>query len=262
MDFKAQFIKYYTPTRGHVAVGVVGLLAGAGIGYAVSQRRKPQVAKIVRAVAEEASDNQLTLDFKKAADTLTVLASPPPTTGLIVQRDIPVGDRRPVVGQEPGVWTNANGSDKKDAAVAKAIVKEEGYDSSPQRNWEDEWDQDEENENRSPDAPYVISKREFHDGATPHRQTSLEYFAGDDILCDEQRIPIADHVKIAGRLEFGRGTDDPDVVYVRNERLDSEFEITRNHGTYAAEVLGLQAEEDADREDDQLRHSIPRFRRD
>jgi len=123
-----------------------------------------------------------------------------------------------------------------------------------------EWNMEEEVASRSPDTPYVIHVDEFFNKEKGYHQSTLEYYEADNILCDENNVPIYAPEKVVGRLEWGRGSRDQNVVYVRNDKLSAEYEITRNPGSYQMEVLGLEAEAAA--EDDELKHStsIRRFR--
>lgn len=113
---------------------------------------------------------------------------------------------------------------------------------------------------RPKEGPYVISADDFHSNKLGYKQGSLEYFADDDVLCDDRRVPIYGFTEIVGPLPFGFGSGDSDVVYIRNEALKGEWEVTRVETSYQAEVLGIQFEEDA--EADELKHSQPlrRFR--
>lgn len=125
---------------------------------------------------------------------------------------------------------------------------------------EEEWDESWE-EDRTSDAPYVLSYSEFHRGETIGPQLNLTYFAGDDILCtsDDNAI-IYNADQVVGALPFGRGSRDPDVVFIRNEKLGHDYEVTRVPHSYQTEVLGMEAEEEAERDD--LRHSdrVVKFR--
>jgi hypothetical protein len=125
----------------------------------------------------------------------------------------------------------------------------------------EDWNYEEELANRSDDTPYVIHRDEFQSNEGDHRQTTLEYYVKDHVLCDELNVPLYDAEKIVGRLEFGRGSGDPDIVYIRNVKLDSEFEVLRNEGSYLQEVLGAEAEEKLGGRDD-VQHSVLKFRPD
>lgn len=126
----------------------------------------------------------------------------------------------------------------------------------------DKWDYDLEMPNRTSDQPYIIHVEEYiNQEMENYSQSSLTYFAGDDILVDEQEVPIYDYRNVVGELRFGHGTNgDPNVVFVRNERLEMEWEILRDEGSYEIEVLGLQIEEDFSKGD--LKHGVRRFRMD
>lgn len=109
-----------------------------------------------------------------------------------------------------------------------------------------EWDQDREENIRLEqiDKPYVISVREYSE--SDYRNSSLAYFAEDGVLIDEREQPIPDIdavINEANLERFGHGSNDRRIVYVRNDKLEMDFEVVRSEGSYAKEVLGLQHEE-------------------
>lgn len=96
--------------------------------------------------------------------------------------------------------------------------------------------------NRTEEAPYIISLQEFQENELEYDQSTLTYYEGDRVLADEkeQHIPQTDDVVGDNNLpRFGHRSNDPDVVYVRNDALSMEFEIVRKTGKYREIVLGL-----------------------
>lgn len=119
------------------------------------------------------------------------------------------------------------------------------------------WDYDREHKIReeNPDVPYVISFDEYLENPERHEQTTLAYFAQDDTLVDEREQPIDNTDYTVGDdnlLRFGEGSNDPNVVYIRNERLGVDFEVVASRGSYHKEVFGT--------EKDELKHSARRTR--
>jgi hypothetical protein len=113
-------------------------------------------------------------------------------------------------------------------------------------------------ENRNPNLPYIITEEEFLENAPEYDQTQLTFFSGDMQLADDNRNdPIPNHSIVgADNLEhFGVGSGDPHLLYIRNEKLKADFEISLSNGYYAREVLGLDVEEK------ELKHSDSRVRR-
>lgn len=225
--------------RAPAAVGVAAFSAGVGVGYLVCLKRTKTVVieetievDFVEEVEDVGDPNQLAIDFARAAAE---------------QASHPVAAREQIIRPR---WA----SDIPEGAL------DEVADPEPEMSQEpiDEWNQEEEEADRGPDAPYVIHQDEFNADQNGYRQTALEYFSGDDVLCDENRVPLYNPGNIVGRLEFGRGSGDSNVVFVRNDKLESEFEITRVDGSYQHEVLGMLAEEAAEETD--LKHSVRRFR--
>lgn len=83
-------------------------------------------------------------------------------------------------------------------------------------------------------APYVISPDDF--GSVPgYNVEPLDYFA-DGILADGWgvELDIADTIGEDAVNHFGDYDDD--VVYVRNEQTELEYEVTRDPRTYAEAV--------------------------
>ena len=85
------------------------------------------------------------------------------------------------------------------------------------------------------DGPYTITPEDFADGNYDHELHSLTYYS-DGILADDWLVQLdIDETIGEDSLEhFGDYTDD--VVYVRNKRLNADYEIARDPRTYA-EVL-------------------------
>lgn len=108
-----------------------------------------------------------------------------------------------------------------------------------------EWDYDEELKKRTNAIPYVLHKDEFYGEEKRdegYSQTTLTYYAGDDIMCNEDDTPMYNYSSIVGELKFGHGSDDPKVFYVRNCRRKAEYEIIHDPGIFSVEVLGLEIE--------------------
>lgn len=123
-----------------------------------------------------------------------------------------------------------------------------------------DWDYEAELSTRNPLNPYILHRDEFMGNEMDYRQETMTYYAGDNVMVDPQDNPIYNYPDLMGELHFGHGSNDPNVVYIRNEGIHMEWEVLLSTGTYAYEVMGLAAEAEAE---DELRHSGPlKFRRD
>lgn len=104
------------------------------------------------------------------------------------------------------------------------------------------WDYEAERARRTGKTPYVISKEEFNENARDYEQTYLTYYAGDDALSDGQDEPIYDVERTVGEdnlLRFGHGSGSEHIVYIRNDVMELDFEITRSEGKFAHEVMNF-----------------------
>lgn len=106
------------------------------------------------------------------------------------------------------------------------------------------WNYDKELASRNGDVPFIMHLEEYQQSECSH-QVTITYFEGDDVLVDESDEVISKKDEVVGMEnlnKFGYGSNDPNVVYVRNPKLDVEYEILRHQGHYAKEILGLEEE--------------------
>jgi type IV secretory pathway VirB10-like protein len=97
--------------------------------------------------------------------------------------------------------------------------------------------------NRDARAPFHISTDDFMDDENEFSKITITYFEGDDTLIDERESIIPDIDGTVGRdnlHHFGEDSDSKDTVYVRNEKLQTDFEVVREEGTYTQMVLGVR----------------------
>ena len=98
---------------------------------------------------------------------------------------------------------------------------------------------------RPPDAdknPYVISVDEYMADEPDYSKTSLQYYSEDDVLTDETDGIIRNIGRLVGDsflVSFGDRSGDKNVVYVRNESRQMDFEISLNEGSFAHMVYGV-----------------------
>lgn len=103
---------------------------------------------------------------------------------------------------------------------------------------------DKEMEVRNKANPYIISVAEFMAGDRNYSQVTLSYFEGDDTLMDDKDDIISNPAEVIGvdTLQFGKFSDDDNIVYIRNDKLEADYEVTRSRGKYSVEVAGLEEE--------------------
>lgn len=124
---------------------------------------------------------------------------------------------------------------------------------------EDVWDFKVEMDKRDTAKPYIIHRLEFQE-QEDYEQVTLTYWKGDDVLCDQRDAPVDARDAMVGddNLEhFGHGSEDPNVLYIRNEVLEMDFEIVMSDGHFAHEVHGIPPEE-GELQHSAMRRRIPR----
>lgn len=99
---------------------------------------------------------------------------------------------------------------------------------------------------RSSDFPYIITEAEFRNDEPNFEKLSLTYYRGDQSLAEANDDYIPDIDGTAGLINlhdhWGAGSGDPNTMYVRNERIMADFEITLNEDSYINAVAGMAIE--------------------
>jgi hypothetical protein len=138
--------------------------------------------------------------------------------------------------------------------ISKNVFTDAAYIREP-------FDYEAELRRRDPDGPYLITEEEYLEAGPQYEQVSFTYYAGDGVLTnvsDEVIDNIEGSVGSANLLRFGDGSNDENVVYVRNCNLEMDIELTQSAGKYSVEVAGFDDENELRHSD--VRRSPRRFR--
>lgn len=122
------------------------------------------------------------------------------------------------------------------------------------------FDLEEEKKHRTKSKPYIITHDEFYAGDLDYDTITLTYFEEDDTLTNERDEPIREVDKMIGDdhlVRFGHGSKDRNIVFVRNDRLETDFEVVKAEGSYVKQVLGMLDEDD---DSTSLKHSADQRR--
>lgn len=125
-------------------------------------------------------------------------------------------------------------------------LERRGEPHSPKDEEDDAEDDGAEGEFVIEGEPYIISYDTFMRGDKDYSQKSLTYFENDGVMIDEHDMPIDEIDVIIGNrnIRFGHLSKDAMIVFVRNDKLETDFEITRNKGSFARDILGFIEHED------------------
>lgn len=204
--------------------GAVGFAIGcAGMYFVCNKQLKLKYNKIADAEIEEMKAHYRKREVELLEMQEEIARQPKPDLDSMVEK---LGYKAPEV----------------DAEEEAEEVDAEPVDSA----WDhrDVWDYDREMRARSREIPFVLHKDEF-DQEEVAQQITVTYFEGDDVLVDEKDEVITKKDETVGMdnlNQFGHGSGDPNVVYVRNAHLGVDYEILRHKGHYAKEILGLEEE--------------------
>ncbi len=112
-----------------------------------------------------------------------------------------------------------------------------------------QWNEEHELAHRTSENPYVITVDEYVNNDFDYKQSTVTYYEEDDILSDINDVPVYNWPSLLGDLKWGHGSNNKDVVYIRNEKHKEEWEVLLHHGSYEVEVQGLHEE------DGELKHA-------
>lgn len=92
-------------------------------------------------------------------------------------------------------------------------------------------------------GPYVITEEQFSEECFDFQKLTVRYFNADKVLADNQDAVIKDIKWTVGeetlkQFEVNPNPDQPYIVYVRNEKIEVDFEICLDYGSYVEVVLG------------------------
>lgn len=81
--------------------------------------------------------------------------------------------------------------------------------------------------------PYIIDKSDYELTCANYEKITLLYYISDDILCDDMGDEIS-RLDVVGRtiLESGFNDNNDDTLYVRNDRLMCDYEVTKVYISY------------------------------
>lgn len=219
--------------------GAVALVAGGFVGYRIGTRK----IKEIEVLLEKVETTELETIVETVVECEVCKARSDETEGMvkIVEEE---GYAPPDDAVDPQVIR---------AGLLKAQAEEDLQRTLDLEPEEETFPDEDDLEDRSPDTPYVITKSEWDAQESGLPQMSLSWYAGDKILVDEQVVPIPKPEVVVGQLPFGKASGDSNTVYIRNEALQAEYEVIRLDSSYTIDILGMEAEEEAEAED--LKHS-------
>jgi hypothetical protein len=205
---------------GFAIIGVgVGLLAGVGVGYLLGKRKYEKKAE------EEIAEMRLYFHHKQAATEARLKA---PISEVVEYLGYKKAEDQP-------------GATETEQVEVQRSIEQNVFDSRPAEDLT--WDYDVEKAERAanPGKPYVIHLDEF--GEEGYSTVCYTYYEDDEILADERDEPVDDVDNLVGLenlQKFGHGSDNVNIVMVRNDSISVDMEIAKSAGKYSDEVGFLQ----------------------
>jgi hypothetical protein len=245
------------------AVGALSFTVGGGLGYIIGTRRVINVLTDAIEESEKEADGQMELFVEDHVGEVMNCHQD------VVQefRDLEQGALEMLrEAESAAIYWPAYQMEEEAELILQDIELEDAIEeaeNAPQyKNVfaanDDTWDYEVEKTLRTSGAPYIIHQDEFMTSEFNFDQSVVTYYEGDDIACDEHDEPMHDHKRRLGELRFGHGSKDSQVVYIRSERLEIEWEVLLHPGRYEIEVLGNHVERSY--EEAELKHANQQYR--
>lgn len=203
--------------------GVLLFLLGAGCGAIVTNQllkdKYELMAEEAKAVLEE--------DYANRQENMAIVETE--------------GHERPTVFQHPFIRNVADEDGvKKDAREILKPYRDYNNKIEPGKIIEER--PEEEKQQTSDQNVFVIPVESFTNDYRHYDKLSIRYYDVDSTLADENDDIIDDPVGAVGESalsRFGDGSKDPDIVYVRNDKLGTDFEVVRIYKSYKETVMGV-----------------------
>lgn len=229
-------------------VGALGLAAGVAGGYFVA--RKTLRDYYADLASEEIAEAR---EFYASLNKVTVDGEPLSPQDVLEQSDPEAVEAvRRYRGEKPEESEEnlEEALDEQDEAAISRLEEKARHDRAEKREAESvnvfvdpTFDISEEVKHRTKEKAYVITHDEYFAGDLDYDTVQLTYFEGDDTLVGEDDKPVEDLTTINedNLARFGHGSRDKNIVYVRNEKLETDYEISLSTQSYL-EALGLGPE--------------------
>ena len=225
-------------------IGAISFGIGVGVGVGIEMYRNKKKPEPIR---KSTNDITNSIRYKRIEESLKEIRNVIGGTGLdfqVREDDInqlrlapidltPIGPSQEVID---ALWAAQNSQERHPSNVGLPPTN-----VFPETE-EDDWSYEEEIKHRTPDVPYIIHRDEFFNEEMDCSQSTLTFYQGDEVLTDELDVPIYNSKKVVGELIFGKGSQDPSIVYIRNENLMAEYEVILDHGHFQVEILGQEIE--------------------
>ena len=213
----------------------VGLVVGAAVGFYIGHRYKKN-----KIYAEAfAKGEKEVAQIREVYQQKTVAAKEKPSVEEVIEKRGYSVNVIPETLPEEGDLSFRLGRPPVPVDSAKPVYRTEDAEKDKNAGWNYAF----ELANRGSGSPYIIHQDEWHLKESEYNQTAITYYAEDDILADEDDSILENRDELVGEenlTKFGHGTDDFNILYIRNTRLELEYEVSRVPRSYEEEVLGLE----------------------
>lgn len=246
----ANIKKYYIPT----AAFVLGLGGGFAVGYLTTRNRlanqyAAEAAEMIHAdrqrVLEEvqASDIQVQSEFENfhvRRDFIQAVIAAgheaPDAEGLdmLLENGVDSDQYIRLLDARKAEMNTIEVEEEKDVLLFEAVA-ETG----------DQYEYESYCETRDETEPHLIHISEFME-SDDRTKITLRYYVGDDTLVDNANKEIPDVRNLLGEIaleNFGRFSQDNNIVYVRNPHQDADFEVIKDPATWVEATFGVAPED-------------------
>lgn len=219
-----------------IIIGAAGIVLGAGIGALVTWR-------LLKAHYEEITQEEID-SVKSHYAKLFKEGEHADLSGLVAKYKSKVDDLGYSSVSEDDSDTSEDDTENDEVMPDEADEDEEPEpidDDRPKREVRNIWQYAKDHPHPEDEA-YVITFDQFNDEHDDYDKGDLTYYEGDDTLVDSQESPIDDVEGLIGpdALDrFGDASNSKDIVYVRNDRISMDFEISRDSRSYTEHILGI-----------------------
>jgi hypothetical protein len=238
-------------TIGKITVYASGYLFGSGLGYLLSSYILRKILEEQERIQEELTDPIYIIDEREVTKE---------EYDTYLKEQMNPDDNSPIPLTEKELKTYKNGKNTDYANVKPPVDFKPGLDKVAAKYVGESVTKEPTEEAL---GPYIISFAEYANAnsRSENRRISIVYYEGDKTLADELEVKVNNPEQLVGPnalASFGTLSEDPDIVYIRNNKLGMDIEISRSSKSYDEAVLGKPAKKEKEKDKEVTRDRLRR----
>ena len=145
---------------------------------------------------------------------------------------------------DSGIHDRSVEATPEDESPRESVLYPTDDDPDEEENDEDDGDPEELQDPKF-SKPWIMTLQEFENENKHYDTETLHYYTFDDTVCTDEDVVIPAPDDMIGEdalVCFGMGSQDPNIVYICNDRTSTKYEVVKVDAAYSELILGMKYE--------------------